>query len=57
MDIIFEELIVDMFSRMGKLLLKYKKYLYCSILILSILREELVLWTHMAITTAWIYEI
>lgn len=57
MDIIFEELIVDMFNRMGKLLLKYKKYLYCSILILSILREELVLWTHMVITTAWIYEI
>lgn len=43
MDIIFEELIVDMFNRTGKLLLKYKKYLYCSILILSILREELVL--------------
>lgn len=57
MDIIFEELIVDMFNRMGKLLLKYKKYLYCSILILSILREELVLWTHMVITTARIYEI
>lgn len=38
MDIIFEELIEDMFRRMGKL-----KYLYCSILRLSILREELVL--------------
>lgn len=46
MDIIFEELIEDMFRRMGKL-----KYLYWSILRLSILREELVLWTHMVITT------